>query len=128
MDSNLAKEQEKAFRADVLYKMLAANGYIISLMDDLKHQGQFTTVFNPSFASIAKKFYKQCLIAESHVTSVRSDDSDEAMEQLHNSYVMMDNVLTLVLHAGRKLTPEAPLLLNDELEALAGKYGVRFND
>ncbi len=126
MDSNLTKEQEKAFRADTLYRMLAANGYIISLMDDLKHRGQYTKVFNPSFATSAKGFYKQCLIAESHVTTARMDDSDEALDQMHQSYMLMDRIMTLVLFAGRKLTPEAALLLNDELEALAGKYGVKF--
>lgn len=116
----------KADKADTLYKALAANGYIISLMDELQHRGQFQTVFNGSFATSAKRFYKQCLIAEAHVTGARLEQSDEAMEQMFESYQLMERILTLVLYAGRKLTPEAALLLNAELEGVASKYGIQF--
>ena len=113
-------------RADTLYKIMAASGFLIDAFAELERLGAKPT-FAMGVKNAALKFQVQLLATEKAITGVGRNDADyiQSLDQLHDSYILLDNLLTIMLNAGRKLTPQAQELLNNEMNAVATKYGVQ---
>lgn len=120
----MTTEQLSITRADAMYKLLAATGFLIGAFADLEELNRGKLPFTQSLKYSAKKFQEQLLSAELVVAGPNLSGKVQEADQLFDSYQLVDHLLSVALLAGRKLTPAAQKLLNEELEGVARKWGV----
>ncbi|MDB5240103.1 MAG: hypothetical protein JWP57_728 [Spirosoma sp.] len=119
---NTDDQQTRA--TDLLYKMLAATGYLLDGFSEINRLNLTSPIFTMSLKHQAQKFKAGLTAAEQKVLGYTDQNRTEAIDQLAESYHLVERLMNIHLQAGRKLTEEARLLLSNELEAVAKKYGI----
>ncbi|QIP16798.1 hypothetical protein G8759_31235 [Spirosoma aureum] len=117
-------------RADLVFKIMAAVGFMLDALDALDHAtpGGKQQVFRAGLKNAAQKFKLQLETAEAHIAGHNYHDREQAMDQMAESYQVMDNLLTIMLQASLKLTPAAMELMNNEMIGVATKWGIKLEE
>ena len=120
----MTNEDQQTKVTYLLYKMVACTGYLLDLFSEVDQFRLDSPVFTMSLKRDAQKFRAGLERAEAFVTRTVDRDRTEVIDQLSQSYHLVDRLLDIHIQAERKLTEETRRLLADEIEAVVEKYGL----
>ena len=106
------------------YKMVAGTGYLLDLYSAVDQFRLDSPVFTRSLKRDAQKFRAGLERAEAFFTRTVDRDRTEVIDQLSQSYHLVDRLLEIHPQAEGKRTQETRLLLADGIEAVVKKYGL----
>lgn len=121
----MTTEELSIKRADQVYKMLAATGFLIDAISEAESLGPHgQSLFKMNLKNTASKFKAQLVGVEQLIATNQHEDKNESIDQMADSYLLMDRLLSMCLKANRKLNPQAFEIMNNELEEVARKWGI----
>ncbi|GAB3956676.1 hypothetical protein GCM10028805_47280 [Spirosoma harenae] len=102
-------------------------GFLLNSFNQLEFlsPGNSQQVFSMALKYSAKKFMAELEKAERIFTHGDIKTNEVMMQQMADSYEVVDTLMSLMLQAGRILTPEAMQLMNEDMLATAAKWGVQ---